>query len=78
MIIVHQLLMDESVECHIPSSEISVSFPDHVDNILTYLDIEDLIGLPFAKLQQFGIAISRRLLHYKNSFIGKARDCFKI
>ena len=42
MIIVHTLLVYESLECHILSQKNSMTFPDHVDNIFTYIDREDI------------------------------------
>ena len=36
MIIFHTLLINESVDLHIPSQKNPISFPDHVENIITY------------------------------------------
>ena len=49
--LVNTLPMYESVECRIPYQKIVMSFPNHVDNILTYIDREDLWVRPFTKFQ---------------------------
>ena len=51
MSIVNSLIMDDSVECQISSQKNSMSFSDHVENILTYVQREDLGVLPFTKFQ---------------------------
>ena len=55
-----------------------MSLPDHVDNIMTYVEREDMQGRPFIKFQQFDLFIGIMTTCYKNSFIGKAKYCFKI
>ena len=52
--------------------------PDHVDNILTYVEREYQRGCPFTKFQQFDIGIRVILPCYNNYFIGKENYCFKI
>ena len=42
MRLVHPLLMDDPVEFHIPYQKNSMSFPDHVENILTHVEREYL------------------------------------
>ena len=37
MLLVYPLLMDESVEFHIPYQKKIISFPDNVDNIMNYI-----------------------------------------
>ena len=49
MRLVHTLLMGESLECHIISQKNSMSFPDYVENIMTYVEREYLIGHPLTK-----------------------------
>ena len=55
-----------------------MSFPDDVDNILTYDERENLRGRPFKDLKQFDLSIRRMLHNYESSFIFKAKNCFKI
>ena len=54
-----------------------MSFPDHVDNILTYVEREYLRGRSFTKFQKFNLCISRMLPCCKKIFIGKVNDCFE-
>ena len=57
MSIVHPLLVDDLMECHISFQNNSMSFPDRVENILTYVERKDLIGRPFTKFQKFDLSI---------------------
>ena len=70
--------MDESLECQILYPKNLMSFPDDVDNILTYDERENLRGRPFKDLKQFDLSIRRMLHNYESSFIFKAKNCFKI
>ena len=72
--LVHQIPMDDSVQFHITYQKKSISFPDHIDNILTCVEIEDMRGRPFTKFNIFDISISIILASYKISFVGKAKD----
>ena len=70
--------MDDPVEFHIPYQKNSMSFPDHVENILTHVEREYLWGRPFTKFQQFDLSIRIIIPHYKNYLIVKAKNCLKI
>ena len=70
--------MYELIGFQIPYKKNSIYFPDNVDNILTYVERDDLQGRPFKKFQQFDLPISIILPCYKNSFVGAANYCFKI
>ena len=49
--LIHTILMYDSVECQITSQKNAMSFPDHVDNIQTYVEREYLRGRPFTEFQ---------------------------
>ena len=70
--------MDKPAEYQIPHHKPFMFSPDHVENILTYVEIEDLWCRPFTKFQQLDLALRRMLPCNKFFFIGKANDCFKI
>ena len=70
--------MDYSVECQITSQKNSMYCPYHVDNIMTYVEREYMQGRPFTKFQKCDPAIRIILPLYKNFFIGRANDLFKI
>ena len=61
--LVHTILMEEPVECHITSQKNPMSFPDHIDNIMTYAK-EYLRDHPFKNFQNFDISIRTILPFY--------------
>ena len=76
--LVHPLIMYDPLEFQIPYHKNAMSLPDNVDNIMTFIERENLRGCPFTKFQQFDLDTRKMSPYYKNYFIGKARNCFKI
>ena len=73
----HQLLVNYSVECHIPSQKKAMYFSDNVDNIMIYIEREVPRDRQFTKFQQFDIAIIIITTFYKNYFMVKANNYFQ-
>ena len=75
--LVHTILMEEPVECHITSQKNPMSLPVNFYNILTHFERGYLRGCLFTKFQQFDLYIGIIMPFCKNSFMYKAKNCFQ-